>query len=734
MKSTGMDPFKRIAAILGVSLLAVISLGKIEKVYLIPFSHQDIGFTGTQLEVERYYIEMYNDLLDFMDSFPDFRFTVETFWQFDCWLRSNPESDLVERYSAYAREGRLDFGAAYGSMHTGFTNDYVISKSLEIALSFAEENGLEISTCLMNDVPGYTADLPDILAEKEIDYFVSGINDAYAEALGLEGSHNLFYWEGPLGNRVLCWVSKGSYAEGYWIKSPSLLQNYLNNLELSGYPYSEVAIMVAFDNAGYFPGAVAYLDLYSNWNDQEVELIVSTPSEFMRIMEEKYGETARVYKGDWSGWWEVVKTGGPFSAGAFRRVQEFAKELDEDLERTDARLKSSLDINLILYGEHTSAVTAGWPGKLTLEQNITSNASVVELSTKAYSQLEMLLREMADELLPQEICVIAPGEGQYYVEIPADIRKGEDLCLKIGGELFAGTPFLREFTDHWNTYSEGYCFLLPLNRGVNVVEVAGYGTNTEEEFDVDKHTLLEWKESENGSIEVIAPCSDGSYLHFDLRLESYLTGSPKTFSQIDATMSSYNRSVNALKEIITLNYCSLPISQITLAAGLLGGIEISVVIDRKELPTVSYKDHSINYVLSLGIEGVANVEYRGARSFSTMESELAGSRPPFLPFQSYMLLDRSDGKTVVASRQSFSFSLDERLRFQLLRHYSYSATSNLGIVPLGENEPGTPDYLVFSFYIDTVENGGFEKAVAFVNLPFVIAVETDLASEERWLQ
>ena len=118
----------------------------------------------------------------------------------------------------------------------------------------------------------------------------------------------------------------------------------------------------------------------------------------------------------------------------------------------------------------------------------------------------------------------------------------------------------------------------------------------------------------------------------------------------------------------------------------------------------------------------------GARSFLKIESELAGARPPFIPFDSFVILDRSGEKTVLASRQSFSFNLDGRLRFQLLRHYTYSATSDCGIVPLGENEPGAPDLLTFSFYIDTLENGGFDRAVAFVDAPFVLPAEN---GEER---
>jgi len=720
---------KRNVLFLTVLLLAVTAQAKIEKVYLIPFSHQDIGFTGTQLEVAQFYAEMYDDLPDFMKSFSDFNFTIETFWQFECWLKSNPEPYLIELYRNYAREGRIEFGSSYGSMHTGFTNDYVLSKSMERALDFAREGGFEITTCLMNDVPGFSADLPDILAEKGIMYFMSGINDAYGSALGLEGSHNLFYWQGPLGNRILCWISKDSYAEGYLIKNVSMLRNYLNNLEETGYPYSEAAIMVAFDNAGYIPGAVAYLDLYKAWDDPETELLISTPSQFMNMMEEKYGETLETYSGDWSGWWEVVKSGGPSSAGQVRRVQEFARELDEELERADPELKSLMDLNLVLYGEHTSAVTAGWPGKLTLAKNITSNASVVGFAVEAYGAMEKLLEEMTDEeSLIDELYIIAPHNGEFYVEIPSEIREGECLQLEISGTTFSGYPFHTEYTDCWNSYKEGYLFFLPLKKGVNSALLAGYRKETDIEESLESIFTLDYKQVEDGSIEVTVASREDQSLQFDLRLESYLTGEPTTFLPSGAKISSQNRSSDGLREVVTLGFDRGPVSQISLIVYFRGGVEIRIAIDKEGLPLVPYGDHSINYVLALGLDNITGIEYMGARSFTKMNGDLAGERPPFIPFKSFVILDRSGKKTVVASRQSFSFNNGEKLRFQLLRHYSYSATSDLGITLLGENEPGTPKVQVFSFYIDTFEGGGFERASSFINAPFVI---TATSREER---
>lgn len=191
---------KRILAIFLILLTSItLTFGKIKTVYLIPFSHQDIGFTSTQEEVAWKYVDTYDSLKGFMDCFKDFKFTVETFWQFDQWLQKTESPELLANYIELAKKGRLEFCPAYGSMHTGFTNEFTLKATFYKALNFLKKNGLTARTCIMDDVPGFSADLPDILSELEIPYFMSGINDSYADALSLPLPVNLFYWKGPKG-------------------------------------------------------------------------------------------------------------------------------------------------------------------------------------------------------------------------------------------------------------------------------------------------------------------------------------------------------------------------------------------------------------------------------------------------------------------------------------------------------------------------------------------------------
>lgn len=185
---------RRAILIVVVMILSVTyAFGKIDKVFIIPFSHLDIGFTKTQEEVSKEYVEMINSLLNMMDIFPDFSFTIETFWQLEQWLETSPEPFEIQKLVQYVKDGRLEIAGAYASMHTGFMNKLSLSETFNDSIRFAKENNFVITTALMNDVPGYAQDLPDALSESGIPYFMSGINDKYGDVLQLPGLVNIFY-------------------------------------------------------------------------------------------------------------------------------------------------------------------------------------------------------------------------------------------------------------------------------------------------------------------------------------------------------------------------------------------------------------------------------------------------------------------------------------------------------------------------------------------------------------
>jgi len=717
---------KRILAIFLILLTSItLTFGKIKTVYLIPFSHQDIGFTSTQEEVAWKYVDTYDSLKGFMDCFKDFKFTVETFWQFDQWLQKTESPELLANYIELAKKGRLEFCPAYGSMHTGFTNEFTLKATFYKALNFLKKNGLTARTCIMDDVPGFSADLPEILSELEIPYFMSGINDSYADALSLPLPVNLFYWKGPKGGRVLTWVTKNSYAEGYKFKTPSALINYVHSLEDAGYPYDALAVMVAFDNAGFQPGAVAYLDLYEKWNANisGFQLIMSTPSEFMEYMEAHYAKNLPEYSGDWSGWWEIVKTGSPHASALVRRAQEIMESLEEQgLLNKSNKLFQKIADNLVLYGEHTAACGAGWPGYYTLQENTEFNKTVMHYATTAWNVLNVFLDSLQSQpLIP--ISILALQDGIYPIEFTTkNWCSNELLLITDGNKTYRAYPFTRNATDMWEAFHEGYRAIVPLNKGINTFTITGKKSFTYYE---EKHSF----NIENGKFELVMNI-DGSFTLLDKsknvlaegKIEKNYSSSAGNYEQVE--MSVQESVLKIFPEWKTL-YVKLKGSPFTFFEITLynnGDLEFSIILDREKLPYVEYQNHSLNYYLSLNFSKVYSLSYRGPKSIQESPSEFPSNRPSFIAIRDFVGLSGSSNCITMGSRQAFMISYkDSSLRYLLIKHYSEFASSDHGITPLGDVEPGAPRFMRYTFFVSVNSSLLPQKAEIFMDYPVLLS-------------
>ena len=264
----------------------------------------------------------------------------------------------------------MELGGSYGSMHTGVMTSLSLARMLYPSRAFGEEWNVPVTTVIQNDVPGYTQDLPSILASAGIRYFLTGINTS----LGFGGfdlpiGGNPFYWEGPDGQRILTWVSRDSYVEAYSLTLPKL-RSMIENLEEQGYPYDAVLFISAMDNRDASAALGTLLDVVRVWNgergESDPEVYMATPSTFFQYMEERYGEVFPVYSGEWGGLWERNKASAPGSTARFRWVQEhhprwaLAALLGKDTQKPVRSWKGFK--TSYFFAEHTGAAGAGWPG------------------------------------------------------------------------------------------------------------------------------------------------------------------------------------------------------------------------------------------------------------------------------------------------------------------------------------------------------------------------------------
>ncbi|MDH7568751.1 MAG: hypothetical protein QHJ73_04110, partial [Armatimonadota bacterium] len=217
----------------------------VETIHLVPFTHLDIGFTDTPEAVAQRCKENIDEAIALCEEFPEFRWTIETAWQLEQWLLRTEEPAPRQTLARLVREGRMEVGGAYATMHSGVLSAEGVCRLFLPALRLCRE--LQVPpprAALQNDVPGYTWAYPQALAASGIRYFATGINRFVGGGADLPAHANPFWWEGPDGSRVLTWISRESYVEankwglGNWsppAQQRADLTHRLADLEATGY-------------------------------------------------------------------------------------------------------------------------------------------------------------------------------------------------------------------------------------------------------------------------------------------------------------------------------------------------------------------------------------------------------------------------------------------------------------------------------------------------------------------
>ena len=144
----------------------------IKTVYIVPFSHYDFGFVEPPEQVRARAARHIDEVIRVAEENPNFRWTIESVWQVNEWLKRQrkPESVLpkdkekIERLMKLIRSGRIAMSMAWGSMHTDFMGGEELNR---LAYDFTKlKNSYNITSelAMTNDVPGHPTSLPSVMA------------------------------------------------------------------------------------------------------------------------------------------------------------------------------------------------------------------------------------------------------------------------------------------------------------------------------------------------------------------------------------------------------------------------------------------------------------------------------------------------------------------------------------------------------------------------------------------
>jgi hypothetical protein len=146
------------------------------KIYLLPHSHVDIGYTALQADVEKKQnanIETGIRLAQATGDYPEgarFKWNVEVLWPVENYLRDASPEKRAE-FIAAVRAGQIGLDAFYGNTLTGLCRPEELLNLMGYATRLSELCGVPIRSAMISDVPGYTWSTVSAMAQAGVKYF-----------------------------------------------------------------------------------------------------------------------------------------------------------------------------------------------------------------------------------------------------------------------------------------------------------------------------------------------------------------------------------------------------------------------------------------------------------------------------------------------------------------------------------------------------------------------------------
>ncbi|MBZ5497398.1 MAG: hypothetical protein LAP85_13435 [Acidobacteriia bacterium] len=286
------------------------------EIYLLSYSHNDIGYTDIQPVIEKKQWANLDEALRIIKqtrSYPyeaRYKWNLEVMWPLEGYLKQASEQKCQEVIQA-VREGDIGLNALYANVLTGLANAAEMSHFTDYARRFAEQYGIPVTTALVSDIPGFSWGIVPALAHSGVKFFASAPNSGDRIGFVLkQWGDKPFYWTSQSGaEKVLMWVAGASYAsfhEGDLARlGDEKVLKLTRKLDEDGYPYEilQLPYTIGGDNG---PPDANLSDFVRKWNERYASprLIIATHAQMFAEFERRYGSGLPVFKGDFTPYWE----------------------------------------------------------------------------------------------------------------------------------------------------------------------------------------------------------------------------------------------------------------------------------------------------------------------------------------------------------------------------------------------------------------------------------------------
>jgi alpha-mannosidase len=177
------------------------------EISLVPFSHLDLFWGGTREECLARGNALVARAVRQAKSSPQFRFLLEDEVFVDHFLATHRGSPAVDELKQLVKSGQIEIGAKWAAIYQDLGDGELQARNLMIGKRYAQSVfGVEPQVAHLGDLPGYTPQFPQLLAQAKVPFMVM-------TRMG-PSDKSLFSWKSPDGSKALVWSSLKSYAWG----------------------------------------------------------------------------------------------------------------------------------------------------------------------------------------------------------------------------------------------------------------------------------------------------------------------------------------------------------------------------------------------------------------------------------------------------------------------------------------------------------------------------------------
>nr|MDO8133973.1 glycoside hydrolase family 38 C-terminal domain-containing protein [Candidatus Njordarchaeum guaymaensis] len=288
-------------------------------VYVIQRAHHDPAYTDLIPHVLEEYNGFYDQILKFCDETSDwpeeskFRFQVETSWSVLNYMKNRPKA-VVDRLIGLMKERRIEVGALYANEVTALCSHEELIRLLYPTFQLKREYRVPIKSAELNDIPGASWGLSNVLANSGVKYLIVALPRWYfgknhpnwdEKEFAPHAGPRAFYWLAIDGSKVLFWYGKYGWDSAMFFANDyeqtyKMLPGKLKELEDQDYLFDAATFRVQGGHRDNSPPTIMPSYIAKEWNERWAypKIIVGTNSDFFDYIESKYGDELPTYRGE----------------------------------------------------------------------------------------------------------------------------------------------------------------------------------------------------------------------------------------------------------------------------------------------------------------------------------------------------------------------------------------------------------------------------------------------------